>query len=1017
MKQLPEAGRELPHKKGEQRRVINKHNTRSNKNSQAMPPDGTVKQVKHKVKVNPKPAAKKPMTSENAAKSNVAMVSYPGTTQNSQENQLSAAAKPFVPSPPKLPRSADRAVYNVHRGWITNDESERLSAMTLLKLAAGNIESPSKASMIDVEAEMAFSPASVVSEYGAEVGSDEGEEFIKVQKKKSPGKKKKNKNPSSPIQTLESTPTTARKLYKALDEAAGKEIIIVEETKSPGPTTTTVTERAASPKESTSAPPKSPVKSPPPVSRKTSHHAEAATSQDEVVVVSPSNVKHVSTTYGRETAEPMAMTPLKPRVSLSPGEPVITQMDFSPHKEATAQGATSPDPGLTHMSFSPAKEPNETANETAEPNAIFQPVIAPATTLDDDDDNFTVLTKLSMDTVGGVIEPQTPQRNNAAIYRRTHRNVNLEEDEVEEVSIPPYVTPTTIRELPKVTTAIPRDHYTYCDISIKLHSAKDERKELFRAVGQVVRDMVGANNTLAFFPFTKADREIDKRCISDSKSWNTIMSTKQMMYMQRFFRDANPRRDARGKTTVHVLIGSDTPFESWYANVAHLFAGKEKDANKLYKRQLQTEFPVCVGWLYRSHGAIDCTHLQRETTKILGFPVGMKWRKIYSGRNGRELKDDMQAVHVEVQAEHAKQDSAALRELFHAMREDGFPLGMELRFIADITQLNDNPEDEQNAEALWIKQYEFINTIIQVNSTIIQSPDKPLAALEGSTLRDYIMALRWSNDCRVPLVLGINRTFRFNRYSKGLPTEQGWTVTLVPQASVEGKAVIKGLIPKLIYELHANYHEEILSVFDPTERGQATTNKWDPKTRTSTDPSSQQMATVLKREKMKFDLSEMEKHLPVTGKHLPWKEEEGEKKKEKTEILGSISIGEDSIGTVGNPNAASKPRKRASKPLPENAKTWQKTLVNNQAKKPKDDTADNESTEIPNGTSKAGKSSGDITTEDWADDDTIEDIDRETWDGIDDSSEETAVEPPVPPPQPAPDEGPKGPTIRKDHVS
>jgi hypothetical protein len=1005
MKQLPDAGRELPHKKGEQRRVSNTHNTRSNKNSQAMLPDGSAKQVKHKVKVNPKPAAKKPMTSENAAKSSVAMVSYPGTTQNNQETQLSAAAKPFLPSPPKLPRSADRAVYNVHRGWITNDESERLSAMTLLKLAAGNnesVESPSKASMINVEADMAFSPASVVSEYGVE-GSEEGEEFIKVKKKKSPKKKKKNKNPSSPIQTLESTPTTARKLYKALEEEARKEIMIVEETKSPGQTTMTLTGTALTASTAEELKPAAMPSSP--ANRQLSHQTEVAASQEEVVMVSPPTVKHVSTTYGRGTTEPMSMTPLKPRVSLSPAEPIIKQMEFSPHKDGAIQDATSPDPGLTAMSFSPYKETKETESEMTEPNAIFEPVVAPETTLDDDDDNFTVLTEITTDTVGGIIEPRTPQRNNAAIHRRKHKSVNPDdEDEVEEVSIPPYVTPTTIRELPKVTTAIHREHYTYCDISVKLHGSKDERKELFRAVGQVVRDMLGANNKLAFFPFTKADREIDKRCISDAKSWNAIMGSKQMYLMQRFFRDATPKKDG-GKTVVHVLIGSDTPFETWWTNVAYLFAGKDKESNKLYKFQLQTEFPVCVGWLYRSHGAIDTAHLQREATKMLGFPVGMKWRKIYSGRDGRALKDDLQAVHVEVQAEHVREDSAALRELFHAMRDEGFPLGMELRFIADITQLNDNPEDEQNAEALWIKQYVFLHTIVQYNSNVILLPDKPLAALEGSTLREYMMALRWSNDCRVPLVLGINRQFRFNRYAKGPATTLGWVVTLVPQASVEGKAVIKGLIPKLIYETHAKYHEEILSVFDPTERGQAITNKWDPKTKTSTDPSSRQIATVLKREKMRFDLSEMEKH-------LPWKEEE-EKKKEKTEILGSISIGEDSIGTVGNPNGASKPRKRASKSLAENAKTWQKTLVQNQAKKQKENTADNESTEIPNGTTKAGKSSEDITTEDWANDDSIEDIDRETWDGIDDSSTDTAVEPVVPPPQPAPDEG----TIRKDHVS
>jgi hypothetical protein len=996
MKQLPDAGRELPHKKGEQRRVSNTHNTRSNKNSQAMLTDGTAKQVKHKVKVNTKQAVKKPMTSENVAKSSVAMVSYPGTTQNNHEIQLSASAKPFVPSPPKLPRSAERAVYNIHRGWITNDESERVSALNLLQLAAEMTESmasPSKASASDPEEGPPLSPISVLNE--SVEGEFDANEFIEVTpKKKSPKKSKKKKkktpNPSPSHVKADSTPTTGRKLYQALEEAAKKDVVIIDD--SPQATNITTVPMALSPTK-----PRGKPTSPPPGDRKL--NAEAVDDRDEAgALAQKSTVKHVSRTYERKDPDNMATTPLKPRVSLSPGQVVTMDLNTVSYTSDENFVPSTPEAGLTEMHFSPYKASDASEEEfEAQPNDVFQPVIAPETTLQDDEDDFTVLTDVSVDTVGAAI-PQvlTPQRTNTATYRRTNRNQeDSEMQEVEEVSMPPFVTPETVRELPKITTTVPRKHYTFCDISIKLNPAIDAKKELFRAVGEVVRDMTELSPSLAFFPYTAEDRLEDKRCISDRKSWNSILGTKKWLPLQRYFRDATAYAEG-GKTTVHVLIGSDKTFDEWYTKVNPLF--RDKTANRLFKCQLQSEFPVTAGWLYRSHGSIDTNELQRETTKILGFPVGMKWRKIYSGRNGRALKDDMQAVHVEVEAHNVREDTAALRELFHAMRDEGFPLGIEMRFIADITQLNDNAEDEANAEILWIKQYEFIHTIVQHPCSTIMHLDKASAALEGSTLRDYLMALRWSKDCRVPLVLGVNRLFRTGKNSRG--TKYAWIVTLVPQAAVEGRAVIKGLIPKLIYELHEDYHTEILSLFDPVERGQAKTNKWDPKTRTSTDPNSHQMAAVLKREKMRFDLTEMLKYQPF---------KEVEKKKEETEILGSISIGEDSIGTVGNPNGASKPRKRATKP-PETTKTWQKTLAKNQEKT-------SESTEIPNGTTKAGKSSGDITTEDWANDDGNEDIDRETWDGIDDCSTDIVVEPEVPPPQPAPDEGPKGSTIRKDHVS
>jgi hypothetical protein len=99
-----------------------------------------------------------------------------------------------------------------------------------------------------------------------------------------------------------------------------------------------------------------------------------------------------------------------------------------------------------------------------------------------------------------------------------------------------------------------------------------------------------------------------------------------------------------------------------------------------FKKTLQTEMSLTVGWAYMSTSQMDRELLAEQLSYLMGIPVGLQWRMIFTERptEGIAEKDKVCAIHFEVEDNDISYAKKALAEIYHHHKLEGFPLGIWL---------------------------------------------------------------------------------------------------------------------------------------------------------------------------------------------------------------------------------------------------------------------------------------------------------------------------------------------------
>jgi hypothetical protein len=352
------------------------------------------------------------------------------------------------------------------------------------------------------------------------------------------------------------------------------------------------------------------------------------------------------------------------------------------------------------------------------------------------------------------------------------------------------------------------------------------------------------------------------------------------------------RRKESGRLFVRMLLGSQLSIEA----IERKCSGENF---RMFLKKVQVEKTKTVVWLYRTHGKLECEKFEEELNKIVTFPVAVKWKKIWGSPKPptKERIFDYHAYHLEVNASSKKYDTLKLKEIFHAAREQGdpmFPLGIECRLIEDVSNVKAE-SDKKKLRKMWAKQAAYKRRVLYKEEYQFADVDMELEGLGGHTIRQFMMDLVSEEDETLPLFLGISRMYGKNNAGK-------WWVIVPPQCEEESDDVLQGLLPLLQYEIgrHNPLEDAIAMIRKLKEQFTEDTVetlrelRWDPIGRCAISMSSEALDAQCNNPRdEKFDFSEMEEDLQIP--------EEAPKMKTKIKHTpDDISVGVDSVGTIGN---------------------------------------------------------------------------------------------------------------------
>ena len=110
----------------------------------------------------------------------------------------------------------------------------------------------------------------------------------------------------------------------------------------------------------------------------------------------------------------------------------------------------------------------------------------------------------------------------------------------------------------------------------------------------------------------------------------------------------------------------------------------------MYRRPLQVEKMVCLGWLLYSLGAMDKGWLTKKIYKSTEIHVGL-WYRIISPKETGPIPADqrVQAYHLEVDALNAQHSKAKLQKFFRTARNVDNPMQICMQLVPPMLLLSD----------------------------------------------------------------------------------------------------------------------------------------------------------------------------------------------------------------------------------------------------------------------------------------------------------------------------------------
>lgn len=346
------------------------------------------------------------------------------------------------------------------------------------------------------------------------------------------------------------------------------------------------------------------------------------------------------------------------------------------------------------------------------------------------------------------------------------------------------------------------------DLKITVLPSEDPRQELQIAIQRLIDELIKIDDTVVVYPWSQEEqRTLPARIDKATQVPSSILAIRS--YFARAY--AKPEG---GTLYVSALIGSTTSMGSLMTEIDYWL---REHRYGIYKKALQVQDTVIAGWALYSTRTIDTEALKAAIHEAHGLQIGIRWRMISNGKRGpTSTADQVRALHFEVNASSADADCAALFALYATNRNEGFPNGIKLRLVPNMTDLM-NAHSRTKSLRLVQRQAAFLENIQAATTWEIAVLDYRDRNLKNCTLRDLIMSIRSIDHPTMSLF------FAVDRHWKG----EGYIFNFLPQFESEARATMTSLLPYLRHMVGPGYDSHVNKFFTPSAIARAEGAVWD----------------------------------------------------------------------------------------------------------------------------------------------------------------------------------------------
>ncbi len=286
--------------------------------------------------------------------------------------------------------------------------------------------------------------------------------------------------------------------------------------------------------------------------------------------------------------------------------------------------------------------------------------------------------------------------------------------------------------------------------------------------------------------------------------------------INKFFNRASPRSE--GFVYADIRIKHKRPVDDIIKDISLWLSNQQ---HGIYFQTLQCEETTNIGWLLWSFRKIDIRKLEDEIWALYNINIALKYQKIalstQRGSYGNNNPDTVKALHIWTQKSAA--DRATKLFNFDVYKDTAvhFPLGIVLRFIPHISQLNTDKKRGFHRLA-WELQQTFLNGI--ENSRFLTATSWEIAALDQKTdssesLRKLVMGVESKRRLGEHLFLSVD--YSFFRQNEVL-------FSFLPRHEQEAREFVTNLVP---YILNTHPEEAVKSYFHADAVDRALNSFWD----------------------------------------------------------------------------------------------------------------------------------------------------------------------------------------------
>ena len=365
-----------------------------------------------------------------------------------------------------------------------------------------------------------------------------------------------------------------------------------------------------------------------------------------------------------------------------------------------------------------------------------------------------------------------------------------------------------------------REYIAYYDINLQVPQGEDSFEEQLDVFGSFMHDIWEIDPNANLYMYRYADRNEahptrQPLFINGDRQFNDYI---QRSNFQKYFKGAVPLMNG-GMRTAKILLSHDVPFKEIYDGMAHWIQNRRAG---FYLKTVQFELTKTLGWAYMSTEKTDKQPLAQALSQMMRAPIGLVWRTItLDGEQAAAIPREHRtyALHFETTELDKRMVRQGLMAIYHYSLNNGFPLGIKLRFIPDkdfaITR-----KDKQNLIVYRNHQRSYQKQIHHWTSIDIIDIDAVVWNNEETkSIRQILMEISTiSNSKETKLFTAINKQYRKTAY---------W-YSCLPQVRLEAEECLQTLLPRLLAMYgDAMGESTIRNMFDLSAVERADEVEWD----------------------------------------------------------------------------------------------------------------------------------------------------------------------------------------------